>query len=271
MGWGGNVETDIARLELANTSAAHPNADILVINNPGSGESSALDRKTARKLRKTDDFGVLGEKYAEVIESYAGNADKLTLHGASEGGLFAARAAAALHDRIDQLIITDAPGSRKLGAVGLMNSFMTKEGAHAKAYLDATKNLYAKQKQQENDADAFNSIRSLGFKGAKQQFFDQVLAMGRSDLEAQLAEATRGMKENGEITFNSPELSELNKWQDVANIVGRISNLSKENPALYPKIDISHRVLKGATHSLGIANPTLFQTHTKSSSKLSRN
>ena len=263
MGWGGNAETDIARLELANIQAAHPDSDILLVNNPGSGESSPLERKTARELRRTGDFRAVGNLYAEILQPYIDKASEVTLYGHSEGALSAIGATAALHDRVDHLVAVDAPGSRKLGVIGLMKAFMMREGKHVQQYQEHSQNPYALEKQRENDANMVKNLRAMGWRGVKQQFIDHTIAMGKSNLEAQLTNAAESMKENGDITYVSPELSELSNQEAVSGILGRVSRLHQDNPAKYPRIHVSERVMKEATHAIVLTNPTLFQAWTK--------
>lgn len=91
------------------------------------------------------------------------------------------------------------------------------------------------------------NLKAMGWRGAKQQFVDHVLAMSKGNLEQQLTAAAANIKEYGDITYVSPELSELSDQKAVADILGHVSKLHQGDPAKYPRIHVYERLLKEAT------------------------
>ena len=253
--WSGDVNLDITRLELAEIYE-QSDEDLLVVNNPGSGNSSGLPSNIMQEIRKTGSFNPYGEIVAEAIDTsrIPLDYDTINIFGTSMGGRSAISTASAFGDlsspiKMDYLSVTDAPGSRRLGALGIANSFMIKEVEHASKYLENSTNELAIKLQKENDSldKWLKYIKNMGATATKQLIFDWTLAMSQDGLKEDLNSLAD--KENLKmIQFNSPENSELNNKDDVRLILQELAQK-------HPSIAFQQIILGNQTHSLTIGNP----------------
>lgn len=251
MGWGGNFNVPIARLELAEIARQNPTSDILVINNPGAGESSPLPSEDMKHMRETGDFSPYGEIVGTALSGVLKHYDHVNMYGHSMGARSTIATAANLDHPVDYISVTDPVGSKKLGLLGLVDRFVLKEGHHAAEYKKSTDNLVALNLQNDYDSNAAPDKRPLTLEKARalnQFLIDQVLTMSRGGLEADLRElAASGNVKT--VQINSPEQSELNDPNDVREIMAQ---LAKE----HPDVHFRQVVLPGQTHSLNAAGHT---------------
>ena len=245
MGWGGNLEASIARLEAAESTKQNPGTDMLIINNPGSGNSSPIPRSVMKEMKRTGSFMPYGELLAEPVRDLYQYYAQISISGHSMG----ARTGIALGRYIgpvEYITATDPPGSRKLGLVGLANAFMLKEGAHAREYSKHTDNILSLELQRQNDelANKIKSTWKLGWRGAAQMLLNHTGVMSKDGLKVDLDLLLgSGNLNGGTLQINSPEFSELNHSEDVHAI---LTNLAQK----YPKVDVRQAVLLGQTHSV---------------------
>jgi pimeloyl-ACP methyl ester carboxylesterase len=247
MGWAGDNDNPITQDAFRYHVAHNPDADILHINNPAHGDSSHLPLIDALQIARTGHFAPQGEVHAEVISHALKNYDHVNIAGHSYGARQAMALAAALDRPVENLHLLDAPGSRKLGGLGLAKAFLSREGGHASLYNQHAPNQEAAEIQRRGDSTALQDIQRLIRRGGFiEQFALQTLAMSHDDLEHDLALAVRNVRNT--IKFTSPALSELNYVEDVSAIINRIASASQA---------IQHDVVIGQTHSLIASNPNV--------------
>ena len=248
MGWGGNIETEIARLELAEIQRQNPEEALLVINNPGSGESSPLPRGILSEMKKTGSFDPYGELVAEAVRQHLGSRlDDIDGGISSYGHSFGARTAistATYLENVGYITATDPPGSRKLGVPGIGRGFLIKESSPAAEYAKHTDNKPSLRLQQENDALALQSIKAMGGRATWQQFVDQPQIIAKAGLANDI-ETLAKTGNVGMLQINSPEFSELNRPEDVGLILQKIAEK-------YPHIVLCQLLLYWQTHSVNV-------------------
>lgn len=218
----------------------------MIINNPGSGESSELPAAAMKKIRKTGSFDPYGEIVGGAINKFLPDYDNLTMYGHSMGARAVIATAPYVIAPIDYLALTDPPGSRQFKLVDFLKAFAVKEGAHAAEYAKRSDNFVSLRLQKENDslANTIDSIGSMGIIGAKQMFFDWPIAIHKDGLAYDLENLAKS-KNVGTVQINSPEKSELNNPEDVRII---LSELAKS----YPHLVLRQLLLLGQTHSVNV-------------------
>jgi len=251
-GWGGNIEVPIARLEATYLAKERPDTDILFVNNPGSGLSSALDSKMSREIAQTGSFNVQGKLYAKALKDEIADYDSIDIYGNSYGGRTSISTTAHLDKSVENLIVSDPPGSRKLGFLGLVKRFVIDESTQVGKYLDSSPDDYAVNLQRDNDKKILLNLRNAGPKASWQQLIDQVVAMEKDTLEADLEFALDKIKPNGNMVFYSPEFSQLNRPQDVLNMLNALSDTA----AKY-NVNLIHKTIMDHSHALLISNPRI--------------
>lgn len=244
LGWGGNFYTDLARLELAEIAAQNPHSDLLVINNPGAGRSSPIDRVSMKYMKKTGSFAPYGEEVARAINEFTYDYNHINLYGHSMGARTAVATAPYVDKSIDYVTATDPPGSENLGLLGIANAFMIQEGRHAKEYAAKSDNQTSLELQQANDKNALNSLRAMGGSAVKQMFLDQTQAMSKAGLEGDLKNLTKSGNVDI-LQINSPEFSAISNPETVRAI---LQQLAKE----FPQFIIRQLLLLGQTHSVNV-------------------
>lgn len=244
MGWGGNFRSDIALLEIAEIARQNTGSDLLVVNNPGSGDSSTIPKAAMKEMKRTGSFIPYGELVAETVNRYLQDYDRVNSYGHSMGARSTIAAAPLFDKRVDYAAITDPPGSRKLGLLGVGNAFMMIEGGHAGKYAELSDNELSLRLQKENDANALTNMRKMGLKGVKQMFLDQSAAMGQDGLRTDLQTLAESRNIDA-LQINSPEFSALNKPQDMAKILDELI-------VHYPHLRVLQAVLLGQTHSVNV-------------------
>lgn len=250
MGWGGNFHVPIARLELAEIARQNPQSDILIVNNPGSGDSSALPKADMKRMRQTGDFTPYGEILGSALSNITSQYDQVNMYGHSMGARSAIATAPHLDRPIDYLSVTDPVGSKELGLLGLADRFVLQEGKHAGNYKKSTDNKAALRLQNDYDAAAIEKkpMTAERLRALKQFLADQVLAMSHGGLFDDLAElADKGNVRT--LQINSPEQSALNNPNDIRQMM---QNLAKSHPDTH----FRQVVLPGQTHSLNSAGHT---------------
>lgn len=245
MGWAGDNDNPITQDGFRYHVAQNPHADILHINNPAHGDSSALPFIDAAKIAQTGHFAPQGELLAEAISQVAKDYDNINIAGHSYGARQAMALAAELDYQVNDLHLLDPPGSRKLGLTGLAKAFISLEGKHASLYNLHAPDQVAAEIQRQGDGTVGQDIQKLIRRGGLvEQFVLQTLAMSHAGLEHDLYLASRNVRNT--IKFTSPALSELNYVDDVSAILSRIATASRP---------IQHDVLPDHTHSMIAGNP----------------
>lgn len=245
MGWGGNFNAPIARLEAAEIAKQNPDTDLAIINNPGSGDSSPIPHSIMKEIKQTGSFMPYGELVADAVRELYQDYDQASISGHSMG----ARTGIAFGrylGPVEYITATDPPGSRELGLIGLANAFMITEGAHAGEYAKHTDNTLSLELQRQNDAlgNTIKNIVNMGPRGAAQMFFNQTGAMSGDGLKTDLELLLKSRNlDGGTLQINSPEFSELNHPEDMRAILTDLADK-------YPGVDIQQATLLGQTHSV---------------------
>ena len=231
-------------MELSEIVKYNPDSDILMINNPGTDNSTTLPDAIARNMAKTGSFLEFGEIVAKAIEKDLENYNHISIYGNSMGARTAIALAANIDRPLDFISLTDPPGASNIGATGIFMGSVIKEEQHAKRYAEHTNNPKALKMQEIYDEKNSQWIKIMAIKAMEQLYIDEPLALSRNGLKKDLISLIK--KNNTKnIQINTPEFSELNNIKDMTKI---IKDVSKKNPS----VRLKQILLKGQTHSLSV-------------------
>ena len=240
-GWGGNLRHPVAVNEAQALAANNPDKTLVFTNTFGAGRSSLLPDAVAKDLRKTGRYRGMGEHVASIYDRIA-DGRVVHLRGHSLGARTVVGAAPFLERPADTMIINDPTGTRKMGLLAIANSFAIKEGRHLKGYLDGGFDQRAAELQNNPvSASVWNTVE--GTKGGwKQQFLVDPAGLSRDGFGLDFMEAAPNVESL--VRIISPELSELNRPQAIADIMAQCRWSEK------PKALLEQYVLADHTHSV---------------------
>lgn len=254
-GWGGNLQSPVAVREIQGMAAAmSPNEKLLVVNNPGVGRTDVLPAAMSREVARSGSFLPYGEFVAQSLAEVMDDHASTSLRGHSYGARVAISMAAGVrgltNTNIDSMVLTDPPGSRPLGFMGIVKGFMQLEGGHTAQYQAHTIDPTTAHLQQYNDAPAraLPSMLQLAKNGGLwQQMIRDPLAMSREGLLGDLKVAAPAVTER--LIINTPDLSELSDPAAVVDILGIVSQLTDA--------EVQQRIIREHTHSVMGAHPSI--------------
>lgn len=239
-GWGGNVRHPVAVYEAQTLAASNPDKQLVFMNTFGTGRSSLLPKSVEKEVRQKGTYVPMGEYVASTLDQVIDGRDT-HLRGHSLGARIVTGTAPHLENPADSMILNDPTGTRKMGLFGIASKFAIKEGRHLGAYMDAGFDSYEADLQKNPvKSSVWNTVE--GTKGGwRQQFLVDPSGLKLPAFETDLVQATPHVERL--IRVISPELSELNKKEDVADILGVVRDVDGRTALL------EHFVLRDHTHS----------------------
>ena len=242
-GWGGAFRHPNAQREAVNMVYANPNVAYMVMNGPGIGNSGMLPQSVQKEIRQTGSYVSAGEYYAKVLEHVAQDYDKVNVAGHSLGARVATGVAANMvPDAVSELRLHDPTGTRDMGLGGIAVGFFGKEGAEDARYVKESASPTAKEaglmplaveapylhdieyaKGVQFSPVELNRPFEAPENGWIQQFLVDPSGLKRNAFENDFRVAAPNVR--NAIHVLVPELSHLNKWEDIQTIVERARNI----------------------------------------------
>lgn len=242
-GWGGAFRHPNAQREAVNMVYANPDVAYMVMNGPGIGNSGMLPKSVQKEIRQTGSYVSAGEYYAKVLEHVAQDYDKVNVAGHSLGARMATGIVANMEPgAVSELRLHDPVGMRDMGLVALAGSFIVKEGAENGKYVKESASPTAKEvgltpltveaprlRDIEYAKGVQFSLEALDrpFEAPKNGWIQSLLVdpsgLKRNAFEGDLREAAPNVRKRIDILV--PELSHLNKWEDIQTIVERVRSI----------------------------------------------
>lgn len=239
-GWGGNVRHPVAVYEAQVLTANNPDSQLVFMNNFGTDNSSLLPKAVSKEIRQTGSYLAAGEYIASVIDQVA-DGRPTHLRGHSLGGRTAVGVAPYLERPADTMVLNDPTGTRKMNLAQIAINFALREGKHLNGYVEAGFDPRMSDLQR-NPVKASVWDTAKGNKGGwKQQFLVDPYGLSLDAFEGDLRAAAPSV--NSLIRVVSPELSELNEPQTVAEILDRLRDVEGV------KADVQQFILRNHTHS----------------------
>lgn len=243
-GWGGAFRHPNAQREERSKVYAKPNVAYMVMNGPGVGNSGMLPKSVQKEIRQTGSYVSAGEYYAKILEHVAQDYDKVNVAGHSLGARVATGVAANMAPgAVSELRLHDPTGTRDMSLGGIALNFFVKEGLENARYSKASASPTAKEAglihlpvEAPNPID-IKYIKSVHFSpeelnrppfeapenGWIQQFLVDPSGLARNAFENDFRVAAPNVR--NAIHVLVPELSHLNKWEDIQMIVERARNI----------------------------------------------
>ena len=242
-GWGGAFRHPNAQREAVNMVYANPDVAYMVMNSPGIGNSGMLPKSVQKEIRQTGSYVSAGEYYAKVLEHVARDYDKVNVAGHSLGARMATGIVANMEPgAVSELRLHDPVGMRDMGLVALAGSFIVIEGAENGKYVKESASPTAKEvgltpltveaprlRDIEYAKGVQFSLEALDrpFEAPKNGWIQSLLVdpsgLKRNAFEGDLREAAPNVRKRIDILV--PELSHLNKWEDIQTIVERVRSI----------------------------------------------
>jgi hypothetical protein len=240
-GWGGAFRHRNALREAVDMVYANPDIAYMVMNGPGIGNSDMLPKSVQKEIRQTGSYVSAGEYYAKVLEHVARDYDEVNVAGHSLGARVATGVAANMTPgAVSELRLHDPTGTREMSLVDIAVSFFGKEGAENGKYVKESASPTAKEAGLISlPVEAPHRIECIGGVGLSleelgrpfeapengwiQQFLVDPSGLTRNAFEKDFRVAAP--KVRNEIHVLVPELSHLNKWEDIQMIVERARNI----------------------------------------------
>lgn len=241
-GWGGNFRHPNAQREAIALAYSDPNVAYAVVNGPGVGNSGMLPKSVRKEISQTGSYLPLGEYTAPVVDKIAEDYDNVIVGGHSLGARTATGVVAHMDKgSVEEFRLHDPTGTRDMGLGSIAMRFGVGEGLANAAYekalgMRSAKNLGLEMLPQ-NDPKKIESVQidvprgitsqdiepgefEAPKHGWVQQFLVDPAGLKRDAFESDLRAAIPNVER--EIVIFVPDMSHLNYWRDVANIVGRM-------------------------------------------------
>lgn len=242
-GWGGAFRHPNAQREAVNMVYANPNVAYMVMNGPGIGNSGMLPKSVQKEIRQTGSYVPAGEYYAKVLEHVAQDYDKVNVAGHSLGARVATGVAANMvPGTVSELRLHDPTGTRDMSLGGIAVGFFGKEGVEDARYAKESASPTAKEaglmplaveapylhdieyvKGVQFSPVELNHPFEVPKNGWIQQFLVDPSGLKRNAFENDFRVAAPNVR--NAIHVLVPELSHLNKWEDIQTIVERARNI----------------------------------------------
>lgn len=242
-GWGGAFRHPNAQREAVNMVYANPDIAYMVMNGPGIGNSGMLPKSVQKEIRQTGSYASAGEYYAKVLEHVARDYDKVNVAGHSLGARVATGVAANMTpEAVSELRLHDPTGTREMSLVDIAVSFFGKEGAENGKYVKESVSPTAKEAGLTPLAVEVPRLRDIEyakgvqfspealdrpFEAPKNSWIQSLLVdpygLKRNAFEKDFRMAAPNVRDSIHILV--PELSHLNKWEDIQMIVERARNI----------------------------------------------
>lgn len=240
-GWGGAFRHPNAQREAVNMVYANPDITYMVMNGPGIGNSGMLPKSVQKEIRQTGSYVPAGEYYAKVLEHVAQDYDEVNVAGHSLGARVATGVAANMTPGVvSELRLHDPTGTREMSLVDIAVSFFGKEGAENSKYVKESASPTAKEAGLISlPVEAPHRIECIGGVGLSLEELGRPFEAPENGWIQSLLVDPYGLKRNAfekdfrmaapnvrdSIHILVPELSHLNKWEDIQMIVERARNI----------------------------------------------
>ena len=242
-GWGGAFRHPNAQREAVNMVYANPDVTYMVMNGPGIGNSGMLPESVRKEIRQTGSYVSAGEYYAKVLEHVARDYDEVNVAGHSLGARVATGVAANMTpEAVSELRLHDPTGTREMSLVDIAVSFFGKEGAENGKYVKESVSPTAKEAGLTPLAVEVPRLRDIEYTKGVQfslEALDRPFEAPKNGWIQSLLVDPSGLKRNAfekdfrmaapnvrdSIHILVPELSHLNKWEDIQMIVERARNI----------------------------------------------
>jgi len=240
-GWDGAFRHRNALREALDMVYANPDIAYMVMNGPGIGNSGMLPKSVQKEIRQTGSYASAGEYYAKVLEHVARDYDEVNVAGHSLGARVATGVVANMTPgAVSELRLHDPTGTREMNLVDIAVSFFGKEGAENGKYVKESASPTAKEAGLISlPVEAPHRIECIGGVGLSleelgrpfeapengwiQQFLVDPSGLTRNAFEKDFRMAAPNVRDSIHILV--PELSHLNKWEDIQMIVERARNI----------------------------------------------
>lgn len=237
-GWGGAFRHPNAQREAVNMVYANPDVAYMVMNGPGIGNSGMLPKSVQKEIRQTGSYVSAGEYYAKVLEHVAQGYDKVNVAGHSLGARVATGVAANMTPgAVSELRLHDPTGTRDMSLGGIAVGFFGKEGAENSKYVKESASPTAKEAGLISlPVEAPHRIECIGGVGLSleelgrlfeapehgwiQQFLVDPSGLKLNAFEEDFRVAALNVRDSIHVLV--PELSHLNKWEDIQRIFERV-------------------------------------------------
>ena len=220
---------------------ANPDVAYMVMNGPGIGNSGMLPKSVQKEIRHTGSYVPAGEYYAKVLEHVAQDYDEVNVAGHSLGARVATGVAANMTPGVvSELRLHDPTGTREMSLVDIAVSFFGKEGAENSKYVKESASPTAKEAGLISlPVEAPHRIECIGGVGLSLEELGRPFEAPENGWIQSLLVDPYGLKRNAfekdfrmaapnvrdSIHILVPELSHLNKWEDIQMIVERARNI----------------------------------------------
>lgn len=222
---------------------ANPDVAYMVMNGPGIGNSGMLPKSVQKEIRQTGSYVSAGEYYAKVLEHVAQDYDEVNVAGHSLGARVATGVAANMTPgAVSELRLHDPTGTREMSLVDIAVDFFGKEGTENARYAKASASPTAKEAGLTPLAVEVPRLRDIEYTKGVQfslEALDRPFEAPKNGWIQSLLVDPSGLKRNAfekdfrmaapnvrdSIHVLVPELSHLNKWEDIQMIVERARNI----------------------------------------------
>ena len=215
----------------------------MVMNGPGIGNSGMLPKSVQKEIRQTGSYVPAGEYYAKVLEHVAQDYDEVNVAGHSLGARQAAGIVANMEPgAVSELRLHDPTGTRDMSLGGIAVGFFGKEGAEDARYAKESASPTAKEagliplaveaphlrdteyaKGVQFSPEELDRPFEVPKNGWIQSFLVDPSGLKRNAFEGDFRAAAPNVRKRIDILV--PELSHLNKWEDIQMIVERARNI----------------------------------------------
>lgn len=258
-GWGGNLRHPNAQREAIALAYSDPDAAHVFINGPGVGNSGMLPKEAQDEIRRTGSYAPLGEYLAPVAEHIAKDYDTVVMGGHSLGARTATGIATHMQPGlINELRLHDPTGTQDMSLLRIGSEFIVREGLHNAKYVKesmapSAKEVGLRMLSLEEPVAIEVAERALlsphaaarefaaPEHGWRQQFLVDPYGLRLSAFEGDLHQAAPNIERA--INIIVPDMSRLNDWRAIRDIVGRMRSLDGL------RANVSQWNLLGHTHA----------------------
>ncbi len=228
-GWLGDGEHPLSEYQVGELANRSPDTRFAYINAPGVRGSDRLPDSVMKEMQRSGSYVPYGEVLNAVLANLIKDSDTTDGAGWSLGARALLGMLGATNERLfGKLVAIDGPGSRDLGGLlGIKKEFVDNEGAKALGYNQANADPDTIRLKQAGGV--LGAVKLFGGMALRGALYQEVIglpnAMAMPGLQKDLIEATsrRRNGEEPEIVLGSPELSDLNDFNDVLAIMRAVS------------------------------------------------
>ncbi len=233
-GWGSNSRNPVMASSARAMAMNNPDSQFVFTNAPGAGRSSRLTPEMNQEIR-AGNYMPYGELAAKAVRKLT-EGKRVHVGGHSLGSRVAIAATPFINggEGIESLTLNDPPGSKNEPLTRMATSLAAQESIHARRYLRSGLDKSPL-------SISLDTVKGLLAGVSAHQLIVEPFGVSRCTLEPELEKAVTYVAD--EVRILLPDMSRLNDWRAIANIVGRIR---AENVT---KATLETWIAKGHTHS----------------------